>query len=64
MKELRASQSGSLRLLFMFDLRRHAILLVGGDRSGEWSGWYDMAIPIADDLYDEYLNELRDEGLI
>jgi hypothetical protein len=64
MKELRASQSGSLRVLFMFDQRRHAILLVGGDKSGEWNAWYDVAIPIADDLYDEYLNELRDEGLI
>jgi hypothetical protein len=64
MKELRASQGGVLRVLFMFDPRRHVILLVGGDKSGNWSGWYDKAIPLADDLYDRYLAELEDEGLI
>jgi hypothetical protein len=64
MKELRASQGGALRVLFMFDPRRQVILLVGGDKSGDWRGWYDKAIPQADDLYDRYLAELHDEGLI
>lgn len=64
MKELRASQGGALRVLFMFDPRRQVILLVGGDKSGEWEAWYQTAIPLADDLYDRYLAELRDEGLI
>lgn len=27
-------------MLFAFDLRREAILLVGGDKSGDWGGWY------------------------
>jgi hypothetical protein len=61
MKELRASEGGALRVLFAFDLRRQAILLLGGDKSGEW---YEWAIPAADDLYDEYLDELREERLI
>ena len=64
MKELRASKEGALRILFMFDPRRQAILLIGGDKSGDWEEWYDRTIPIADDLYDEYLDELRKEGLI
>jgi hypothetical protein len=64
MKELRAAQGGALRVLFMFDPRRQAILLLGGDKSGEWDAWYAWAVPLADDLYDTYLAELRDEGLI
>lgn len=64
MKELRASKGGALRVLFAFDPRRHAILLLGGDKSGEWESWYQTAIPEADDLYDIHLQELRDEGLI
>ncbi|MFM2071708.1 MAG: hypothetical protein RLZZ623_1971 [Actinomycetota bacterium] len=64
MKELRAAKGGALRVLFSFDPRRHAILLLGGDKSGEWNDWYASAIPRADDLYDEYLRELEEEGLI
>lgn len=37
MKELRASEGGALRVLFAFDPRRQAILLLGGDKSGEWA---------------------------
>jgi hypothetical protein len=64
MKELRASKGGALRVLFAFDPRRHAILLLGGDKSGQWNEWYRLAIPQADDLYDIHLQELHDEGLI
>lgn len=64
MKELRAAKGGVLRVLFMFDPRRQVILLIGGDKSGEWSAWYEWAVPLADDLYDDYLDELRSEGLI
>lgn len=64
MKELRASEGGALRVLFAFDPRRQVILLLGGDKSGHWNEWYEAAVPAADDLYDEYLNELRREGLI
>ncbi len=64
MKELRASKGGALRVLFAFDPRRQVILLLGGDKSGDWDTWYEWAVPAADDLYDRYLDELRDEGLI
>lgn len=59
MKELRA---GSIRILFAFDPRRVAILLIGGDKREDWDGWYEVAVPQADDLYDEHLRELRQEG--
>jgi hypothetical protein len=53
-----------MRLLFAFDPRRMAILLMGGDKSRRWSDWYAEAIPAADALYDEHLQILRDEGAI
>jgi hypothetical protein len=64
MKELRAAQDGALRVLFMFDPVRNAILLLGGDKSGRWSEWYDWAVPAADDLFDVHVEELRKEGLL
>lgn len=59
MKELR-SFGGHLRALFVFDPKRRAIVLLGGDKRGDWTGWYDRNVPIADALYDKYLHE---EGL-
>jgi hypothetical protein len=58
MKELR-STGGSIRILFVFDPKRKAILLIGGDKAGQWESWYEKAIPQADDLYDEYLEDLQ-----
>src|SRR5579859_7182608 len=49
-------------VLFAFDPRRTAILLLGGDKTGRWASWYRRAIPEADRLYDDYLEELRREG--
>jgi hypothetical protein len=57
MKELRVSKRGAIRILFAFDPRRQAVLLVGGDKTGQWQAWYEEAIPLADDLFDEYLHE-------
>jgi hypothetical protein len=54
--------SGNLRILFVFDPRRTAILLVGGDKTGRWHEWYAEMIPIAESLYEAYLEELRQEG--
>jgi hypothetical protein len=51
-------------VLFAFDPRRHAILLLGGDKSGKWEEWYETAVPAADALYDTHLAELREEGLL
>jgi hypothetical protein len=63
MKELRPI-GGGIRILFAFDPRRMAILLIGGDKTGRWNQWYTEMIPIADRLYDEHLETLRKEGLI
>lgn len=61
MKELRPPE-GNLRVLFAFDPRRMAILLIGGDKTGRWKEFYRQMIPVADELYDEHLRELRKEG--
>ena len=64
MKELRTQCKGhALRTFFAFDPRRSAILLIGGDKTGD-DRFYEYMLPLADKLYDEYLNELREEGLI
>jgi hypothetical protein len=61
MKELRPGSTGrtEVRVLFAFDRVRRAILLVGGDKSADWSGWYDTNIPIADDRFDEHQAEIE-----
>lgn len=64
MKELRVARGGILRVLFAFDPRQHAILLIGGDKSGQWDRWYRWSIPRADSLYEEHLRQLRGEGVI
>lgn len=53
-------------MLFAFDPIRQAVLLLGGDKSegSAWNAWYATAVPHADDLFDTYLQELRDEGLL
>jgi len=64
MKELRTQHRGRpLRTLFAFDPQRRAILLIGGDKTGD-ARFYDRMIPIADRLFDEHLRGLRGEGLI
>ena len=63
MKELRPPR-GNLRIIFAFDPRRSAILLLGGDKTGRWEEWYERAIPKADSLYDVHLTELKKKGLI
>jgi hypothetical protein len=52
-----------LRTLYALDPRRSAILLIGGDKTGD-DRWYEVHVPIADRLYDEHLEQLRKEGLI
>jgi hypothetical protein len=63
MKEL-IPPVGNLRILFVFDPRRTAILLLGGDKTGRWNAWYDEHIPMAERLYEQYLEELRQEGVL
>ena len=61
LKELRPGSSGrsEVRILFIFDPGRNAVLLVAGDKSGRWNEWYREAIPMAEALYDQYLKEQR-----
>jgi hypothetical protein len=62
MRELRIQHQGRpLRVLYAFDPRRVAILLIGGDKTGN-DRWYDVAIPVADRLYDDHLQQIRLEG--
>ena len=64
MRELRIQHGGKpLRTLYAFDPRRYAILLIGGDKTGD-NRWYEVHVTLADRLYDEHLEELRKEGLI
>jgi hypothetical protein len=63
MKELRPPSAGrtEIRILFVFDPWRSAVLLVAGDKSGQWDKWYRMAIPRAEQLYEDYLAEREKE---
>lgn len=64
MRELRAQSGGNpLRVFYAFDPRRTSILLIGGDKTGD-GRFYERYVPIADDLYDKHLEQLRREGLI
>ncbi len=64
MRELRVQHEGRpYRVLYAFDPRRCAILLIGGDKTGN-DRWYVAHVPIADKLYDAHLATLRKEGLI
>ncbi len=60
MKEL-IPPASTIRVLFSFDPRRTAILLIGGDKRGDWNEWYDEFVPVADGLFDEHLGEIREE---
>jgi hypothetical protein len=64
MRELRVQSRGKpVRIFYAFDPRRTAILLIGGDKTGI-KRFYEEMIPLADRLYDEYIEELRKERLI
>ena len=63
-RELRIQSGGRpIRVFYAFDPRRSAILLIGGDKTGN-DRFYNQYVPLADKLYDEHLEELRQEGLI
>ena len=64
MRELRVQSDGKpIRIFYAFDPRRAAILLIGGDKTGD-NRFYKRYIPMADKLYEIHLDELRKEGLI
>jgi hypothetical protein len=59
LKELRPGSAGrsEIRVIFAFDPTRSALLLLGGDKAGNWQRWYRDNIPVAERLYLEYVNE-------
>ncbi|MGV0642462.1 type II toxin-antitoxin system RelE/ParE family toxin [Mycolicibacterium sp. XJ2546] len=54
MKELQPAGT-SIRILFVFDPHRQAILLLGGDKAGNWKSWYDKNIPLAEQRHENWL---------
>jgi hypothetical protein len=61
MRELRVQHQGRpYRVLYIFDPRRVALLLLGGDKTGD-DRWYEKNVPLADRLYDNYLSEMKEE---
>ena len=62
MRELRSQCEGRpLRTFYAFDPKRSAILLIGGDKTGD-DRFYDKMIPKADKIYDNHLKEIREEN--
>ena len=59
LKELRPGSAGrsEIRILYIFDPRRNAVLLVAGDKAGKWEAWYRQAIPLAEQRYEDYLKQ-------
>ncbi len=62
MRELIVQSHGEpFRILYAFDPRRVAILLIGGNKTGN-DRWYETFVPVADRLYDEHLSTLAREA--
>jgi hypothetical protein len=59
MRELRIQHEGRpYRVLYAFDPRRTAMLLIGGDKTGN-NRWYEEFVPLADAIYHRHLRELE-----
>ena len=56
MKEL-IPPAGNIRILYIFDPKRRAILLLGGDKTDNWDAWYDANTPIAEAIYERHLQQ-------
>lgn len=63
LKELRPGSAGrtEIRILFIFDPKRQAVLLAAGDKAGNWTRWYRDAIKLAEDRYARYLATTPEE---
>jgi hypothetical protein len=61
MRELRIQHGGNpYRVLYIFDPRRRALLLIGGQKTGD-DRWYEKYVPLADQIYRQFLKELENE---
>jgi hypothetical protein len=62
MRELRSQCRGRpLRTFYAFNPSRTAILLIGGDKTGD-ARFYEVMVPLADRIYDAYLKEIQEEN--
>ncbi len=62
MRELRPQHQGRpYRVFYAFDPRRMAILLIGGDKTGD-NRFYEKYIPLADKIYEQHLKEIINKG--
>ena len=59
LKELRPGSAGrsEIRILYVFDPKRNAVLLVAGDKAVKWEAWYRQAIPLAEQCYEDCLKQ-------
>ena len=59
LKEIRPGSSGrsEIRILFAFDPERRMLLLIGGDKAGNWRTWYRKAIPVAEARYADLMGD-------
>ena len=70
LKELRVTSCGSsvIRILFAFDPKRQAVLLLAGDKSqagsskAKWNGWYAINVPKAEQIYRRHVRRLDRDG--
>ena len=64
MRELRIQHQGKpYRVLYAFDPVRHAIFLLGGDKTGN-NRWYEIHVPIAEKLFQNHLATLAAENVV
>lgn len=64
LRELRKQYRGQpYRVLYAFDPRRTALLLIGGNKGGD-DRWYERMIPLAEALFEAHLDALKREGLL
>ena len=57
LKELRprSGREVAIRMLFVFDPWSQAVLLVAGNKAGDWTQWYKTTIPIAEIAFENWL---------
>lgn len=61
MRELRIQHEGRpYRVLYAFDPLRSALLLLGGDKTGD-DRWYERMVPKADAIYEDHLKSIAKE---
>lgn len=57
LKELRprSGRDVAIRVIFVFDPWSQAVLLVAGNKTGDWTRWYESAIPVAELAFEAWV---------